>query len=55
MVRIAASDTAPAMVAQYQQLKRDRLATLLADLSPDDLATLVRIYESVLTGAGGTR
>ncbi len=55
VVRIAASDTAQAMVAQYQQLKRDRLATLLADLSTDDLATLVRIYESVLTGAGGTR
>lgn len=55
VVRIAASDAARAMVAQYQELKRDRLATVLADLPTDDLATLVRIYESVLTSTGGSR
>lgn len=55
VVRIAASDAARAMVAQYQELKRDRLATVLADLPTDDLATLVRIYESVLASTGGPR
>ncbi len=55
VVLIAASDAARAMVSQYRDLRQDRLATVLADLPTDDLATLVRIYETVLAGPGGPR
>ena len=55
VVRIAAGEDARAMVAQYRQLKQRRLAAVLADLPTDDLATLVRIYETVLAGAGAPR
>lgn len=55
VVRVTASEAARAMVAQYRDLKQQRLATLLADLSTDDLATLVRIHEAVLASSTGSR
>lgn len=55
VVRIAAGEAARAMVSQYRELKRQRLATVLADLPTADLATLVRIYEAVLAGSAGLR
>lgn len=53
VVRIAASDTARAMVAQYRQLKRRRMAALLADVPTADLATLVRVHEAVVRAERG--
>ncbi len=55
VVVIAASKPARAMVRQYRDLKQRRLATLLADLPTEDLATLVRIYEAVLADPEGHR
>lgn len=54
IVRIVTSEPARAMVSQYRALKRTRIATLLADVPTDDLATLVRVYETVVrTDRGG--
>lgn len=53
VVLIAASEAAKTMVAQYRELKQQRMAALLADLPTGDLATLVRIYETVLSASDG--
>lgn len=53
VVRIAPSEAARTMVAQYRELKKQRMAAVLADLPTGDLATLVRIYEAVLSASGG--
>lgn len=55
VVRIVASEAAGAMVTQFRALKQQRLAALLADLPTDDLATLVRIYETVVAADRGAR
>ncbi len=51
VVRLALSGQARAMVERYRELKRHRLTELLSVLDTDDLATLVRIYDTVLPGA----
>lgn len=55
LVRLALSDHARSMVAQYRALKQRRMADLLAAVDTDDLATLVRIFETVLAPDGPGR
>ncbi len=53
VVRIAISKAAQSMVAEYRSLKRQKVAALLADVSTEDLTTLVRIHEAVVRAERG--
>jgi DNA-binding MarR family transcriptional regulator len=55
VVRLALSDTARQMVDDYRRSKRERIARTLAVLDDDDLASLARIYETVVSAADTER
>jgi DNA-binding MarR family transcriptional regulator len=52
VVRLSLTDEARAMVGRFRALKRLRIAEALSVLDHEDLATLVRIHEQLLAGAG---
>jgi DNA-binding MarR family transcriptional regulator len=55
VVRLALSDTARQMVDGYRRSKQDRIARTLSALDDDDLAALVRIYETVVAASESGR
>lgn len=52
VVRLALTERARDMVGRFRELKRRRLAEVLSVLDLDDLAALVRIYETVARDHG---